>query len=119
MLCSRCGQEVPEAQIDRQAAFAESFKWIGVGAQVVLQPAVYLAMAGIFLVVFRMIGSEIDFRRSLTVVVHGMMPFAIATLLAIPAALSRAELSKPAAWGVVLTLWAIVVAGKVALASIF
>ncbi len=168
------GQEVSVAQLERQVEMADKFKWVGTGAQVVLQPAVYLLMAGLFLVVLRLVGSEIDFRRSLTVSVHGMMPFVLATLLTLPVVLSRAELSmqevrsggflrsnlaafapestgkamlsllssidlfslwsiallaigyrvvgrvsKAAAWGVVVALWALFVAGKTALAAIF
>lgn len=171
------GADISEAQLERQAEMADKFKWIGTASQVVLQPAVYLLMAGIFLVLFRLLGSEIDFRQSLSVSVHGMMPFVIATLLTIPVVLSRASLSlkdvqsarylhsnlasipafapestgKPmmallasvdlfsiwtivllaigfrvvgklsrgAAIGTVVTLWALVVAGKVALASFF
>ena len=167
------GQEVPEAQLARQVEMANKFKWVGTAAQVVLQPAVYLLMAGLFLVVLRLVGSEIDFRRSLAVSVHGMMPFLLATLLALPVVLSRAEISmqevrsggllssnlaafapestgkamlallssvdlfslwsiallaigyrvvgrvsKAASWGAVVTLWALFVAGKVALAAI-
>lgn len=168
------GQDISAAQLDRQVEMAEKFKWVGTASQVVLQPAVYLLMAGIFLVVLRLAGSEIDFRRSLSVAVHGMMPFLVATLLTVPVVLSRAELnlkdvqsarylhsnlasfaadstakpvlallssidlfslwtivllaigyrvvgkvSRAAAFGVVLTLWAVFVAGKVGLAAIF
>ena len=87
------GQDVTEAQLDRQVEMADKFKWIGTASQVVLQPAVYLIMAGIFLIVFRLLGSEIDFRQSLSVSVHGMMPFVIATLLTVPVVLTRATLS--------------------------
>ncbi len=168
------GADMSEAQLERQAEMADKFKWIGTASQVVLQPAVYLLMAGVFLVLFRLLGSEIDFRQSLSVSVHGMMPFLIATLLTIPVVLSRASLSlkdvqsarylhsnlaafapestgkpllallasadlfsiwtivllgigfrvvgrvsKVAAFGVVIGLWAVVVAGKVALAALF
>jgi len=167
------GQEVSSAQLDKQAEMAEKFKWMGTVSQVVLQPAVYMIMAALFLVVFRLMGSDIDFRRSLSVAVHGMMPFLVATLLSIPVVLSRAELSladvqsgsflysnlaafapesagkplvallssidlfsiwsisllaigyrvvgklsKMAALSVVLALWAVVVAGKIALGAI-
>ena len=58
-----------------QVALADKFKWVGTASQVVMQPAVYLLIAAVFLVLLRLIGSEIDFRRSLSVTVHGMMPF--------------------------------------------
>lgn len=167
------GQDISAAQIERQVEIAEKFKWAGTASQVVLQPAVYLLMAAIFLVILRLFGSEIDFRRSLSVSLHGMMPFLVATLLTIPVVLSRAELnlqdvqsarylysnlaafapestgkplmallssidlfsiwtifllglgfrvvgrvSNAVAYGVVIGLWAVVVAGKVGLAAI-
>ncbi len=87
------GREVSAAQLEQQTEMAEKFKWVGTVSQVVLQPAVYMLMAAIFLVVFRLMGSDIDFRHSLSVAVHGMMPFLLATLLAIPVVLSRTELS--------------------------
>lgn len=167
------GRDLSAAQLEQQLAIAEKFKWAGTASQLVLQPAVYLIMAGVFLVLLRLSGSEIDFRRSLSVSVHGMMPFLVATLLTIPVVLSRATLSledvqnssylysnlaafapestaKPllallssidlfsiwtivllamgyrivgkvsnaVAYGVVLGLWAVVVAGKIGLAAI-
>jgi len=168
------GQEVPAAQIDLQVEMADKFKWVGTASQVILQPGALLLMAGVFLVLLRLAGSEIDFRRSLAVSVHGLLPQALATVLAIPVVLSRSELSmqdlrsatflrsnlaafapestgkamlsllssvdlfslwtiallaigfrvvgrvsKAAAWGVVLTLWVLMVGGKLALAAIF
>jgi hypothetical protein len=132
-----------------------------------------MIMAALFLVIFRLMGSDIDFRHSLSVAVHGMMPYLLATLLSIPVVLSRTELSmaevqsggflhsnlaafapestgkvlvallgsvdifsiwtiallaigyrvvgkvsKAAALGVVIALWAVVVAGKVGLAAL-
>lgn len=167
------GQDISPAQLEQQVEMAEKFKWVGTVSQVVLQPAVYMIMAALFLVVFRLMGSDIDFRHSLSVAVHGMMPFLLATLLSIPVVMSRSELSmeevqsggflhsslaafapesagkvlvallgsvdifsiwsiallaigyrvvgkvsKAAALGVVIALWAVVVAGKVALAAI-
>lgn len=168
------GQDVTEAQLTRQAEMADKFKWIGTASQVILQPAFYLLMAVIFMVIFRLLGSEIDFPRTLAVSVHGMLPFFIATLLTIPVVVMRTTLSlkdvqnarylhsnlasfapestakpmmallasvdlfsiwtivllsigfrvvgkvsRPAAVGTVVTLWALVVGGKVALAALF
>jgi len=167
------GQEISAAQLEQQVEIAEKFKWVGTASQLVLQPAVYMLMAAIFLVIFRLMGSDIDFRHSLSVAVHGMMPFLLATLLSIPVVMSRAELtmeevqsggflhsnlasfapesagkvlvallgsidifsiwtiallaigyrvvgkvSKAAALGVVIALWAVVVAGKIGLAAL-
>lgn len=49
----------------------------------------YVVTAAIFLALARLMGSEIDFRRSLAVATHGLLPFAVATLVVIPVILSR------------------------------
>ncbi|MEO8277392.1 MAG: YIP1 family protein [Thermoanaerobaculia bacterium] len=89
----RRGGDLTPEQAERQIELASRFKWIGMASQVFLQPLFYLAMAGLLLVVFRLSGSEIDFRHSLSVTVHGMMPFALATILTLPAAFSHGTLT--------------------------
>lgn len=84
------GQEISDTKLDRQVQVT---KIVGTASQVVLQPAIYLIIAGVFLVVFRLSGSEIDFRRSLSVSVHGMMPVVVASLLTIPIVLTRMKIS--------------------------
>ncbi len=168
------GQQIPEAQLEQQIAMAERFAWVGIASQVLLQPGIYLLLAVIFLAIYRMLGSEIDFRRSLSVTVHGFLPNGLAALLAIPVIASRTEITMEevqranflqsslaafapegaskalisllssvdlfsfwtiallatgfrivarvgngAAWGVVLALWALYVAGKTALSFLF
>lgn len=168
------GANLSEAQIEQQVEMAETLKWAGTFSQIVIQPLVYLIMAGVFLIVFRLMGSDLDFKQSLSVSVHGMMPFAVATALTAPIVFSREELSmqevqnsrflfsnlaafapeeaskaltallssvdlfsiwalillaigfqivgrvsKGTAFGVVLGLWTVAVAGKVALAALF
>lgn len=53
--------------------------------------AFYAVLAAVFLVIFRLCGSEISFLQSMATTVHGMMPLAVATLLNIPLVLSRTE----------------------------
>jgi hypothetical protein len=165
------GRELTETQLELQVNIA---KKVGMAAQLILQPAFYLLTAAIFLVLLRLLGSEIDFRRSLSVTVHGMVPLILAALLSIPVVLSRASISVEdvqgsrllqsnlaafapesagkvllallasidvftlwsvfllavgyrvvggvsarAAWGTVLTLWAIAIGCKLGMAAIF
>lgn len=84
------GGEISETRLDAQAGLVTK---IGFASQLVLQPAFYLLMATIFLVVLRLLGSEIDFRRSLSVTVHGMLPFLVAALLTFPIVLARSQVS--------------------------
>lgn len=169
------GQTLSESQIEQQVEIAERFGWIGaVVSQAFLQPLIYLLVAAVYLALFRMMGSDIDFRRSLSVTVHGSLPYALSTLLSIPVVLSRDEvtmeemksggflrsslatfapedagaatlsllgsvdlfsiwtialfalgfrivgrLGNGVAWGVVLTLWGLYVAGKTALSALW
>lgn len=53
----------------------------------------YFVLAALFMVVFRMAGSEVDFFRSLAATVHGLMPMGVAALLNIPLVLSRSEIT--------------------------
>lgn len=53
--------------------------------------AFYAVLAAVFLVIFRLCGSEISFLQSMATTVYGMMPLAVATLLNIPLVLSRTE----------------------------
>jgi hypothetical protein len=84
------GRELTPTQVDQQVNL---MKKVGMGVQLVLQPAFYLLAAAVFLVLLRLLGSEIDYRRSLAVTVHGMLPLVIGALLMIPVVLSRASVS--------------------------
>lgn len=87
------GQQVPEEQMERIIDFQEKFgpaMMIGGGA--IGAPVVYLLLALVFMVLFKMLGGELDFVRSLAVVLHGMMPRAVLALLSLPVILGRDEL---------------------------
>lgn len=51
----------------------------------------YVVLAAVFLVIFRLCGSEISFLQSLATSVHGVLPFAVSFLLNIPLILTRSE----------------------------
>jgi hypothetical protein len=55
--------------------------------------AFYFVLAAVFLTVLRLSGSEIDYLSSLATTVHGMVPLGVASLLNIPIALSRTEIT--------------------------
>lgn len=84
------GQELTASQLDLQVAIVSA---VSKYSALVIQPIFLLLAAVLFLVVLRLLGSEIDFRRSLSVTVHGMMPLVLAALLTVPVALSRAQIS--------------------------
>lgn len=170
----KSGREITSEQLEQQVTLAENFSWVGTASQAVLQPAIYLLIAAVFLALFRMFGSDLDFRQSLAVTTHAFMPFVVATVLSFPVVLSRTEIdmdevrgggflksnlaalapdgtgstllsvlgsldlfslwtlalfatgyrivarvSRGQAWGVVLALWALYVAGKTAITAVF
>lgn len=86
------GRKVPAETLDRQVEMMQKFRWVFAFAGVVIQPIVYVIVALVFWVVFRLLGSELDFRRSFAVTLHGFLPLAVAGLLSIPVILSRSEL---------------------------
>jgi hypothetical protein len=49
----------------------------------------YVLTATVFFAGARLFGGEIDFRRALATTVHGLLPFLVASLVAIPVILSR------------------------------
>lgn len=83
-------QELTAAQLDMQVSIVTAFSKYSAP---LIQPIFLLLAAVLFLVVLRLLGSEIDFRRSLSVTLHAMMPLVLAALLTIPVALSRPRIS--------------------------
>lgn len=63
-----------------------------VGAAI-FAPVTYLAVAGIFLLLFRMSGATLDFRRSLSVTLHGFLPFGVAAVIGLGIAATREEVA--------------------------
>jgi len=72
-------------------------------------------MAGIFLVLFRLVGSELTFRQSLATTLHGMLPFGVAAVVGIATALGLARGSAAQLLGLASTealVWEKCVAGE-------
>lgn len=87
------GRELPEDQMERIIDFQEKFGPIMMILGSLLgTPAVYLILALIFMVLFKMLGGEIGFLPSFSVILHGMMPRAVMGLLSIPVVLGKDEL---------------------------
>lgn len=83
-------QEVSEEQLEQMAEVSEKFGPVGaLAGGLLFTPAIYLALAGIFLVAFRLLGSELEYQASLSTLLHGLMPMAVAALLSLPVVLGR------------------------------
>ncbi len=84
------GRELPAEQIEAQVEIMEKFVTVTMYVGSVVFPWImYPLMALIFLGLFRVAGGELGFKTSLGVLLHGFMPWAVATLLSIPVLLAR------------------------------
>jgi hypothetical protein len=84
------GQELPpDLEPDSLMAIA---RWTAILGAAVVSPLVYFVVGGLFLVVFRLLGSDLDYRHSLSVAVHGLLPMGIAAVIGIVIALTRETL---------------------------
>jgi hypothetical protein len=94
---SKMKVEVPAAQVDKMIRDAEN-RTPGTKAALAVagagfQALIYLILAAVFLGMLRLFGSEIDFRRSFAVLLHGYMPQALALLLNVPILMGRETVS--------------------------
>jgi CBS domain containing-hemolysin-like protein len=83
------GREVPPKISEDPERFVSMMRWTQTATSAILGPAMYAALAGIFLVIFRLLGSDIGFRKSLATTVHGLLPFGIAAIAGIAIALGK------------------------------
>ncbi len=87
------GREVPAEAIDQQVEFMEKFGWIFGVVGVVFTPVIHVLCAALFLGVFRLLGSEVGFKHSLSTYLYGMAPWFWASLLSVPILWSRGSLT--------------------------
>lgn len=87
------GKTVPPQMVDNPDRMIRIIRWTSIGGALVFTPLFYLAFAGLLLVGFRLAGSEIGYRKTLSVAVHGMLPLAIAALIGMAIALAREKIS--------------------------
>jgi hypothetical protein len=83
------GQPAGEEQLEQIAGVS---KGVGMGCSVVIPPIAYLISALVLWAAFKIAGGEIGFKSSFSVTLHGMMPWAIYGLLAIPVVLAQKEI---------------------------
>src|SRR3972149_4836576 len=86
------GKPLPEGGPDPEAMMGFA-RWAAIGGSLLGAPLMYSVLALLFWTPFRLLGSALDYRRSLAVTLHGFAPFAVASLAGIPVALSRESLA--------------------------
>jgi len=87
------GRDMTPEQIDMAAEKGAQFGKVFAVIGIVFQPILFLLLALIFWVVFKLAGGDFSFPVSFSVVTHGLLPGALAALLTIPVVLSKSTLS--------------------------
>ena len=80
----RQNQQVSAEQMERITQVAEKMKWISPITGLVAQAAVYFLLALVFWVLFRLVGGEFSYMRSVAVTTHAFIPQVLSALLTLP-----------------------------------
>jgi hypothetical protein len=73
--------EINDEQMERMVATGEKFAKYAPIAGLVIAPLVWALMAAVFLVMLKIVGSEIDFKTTLSTVLHGYWPATAVALI--------------------------------------
>jgi len=88
------GVTLTDQQIDQQVAMMNRFGWVfGLLGVLIFQPVGFLVTAFVFWLLFKLQTSEMDYRTSLAVTLHGLLPLALASLLTLFVVLRRDSIS--------------------------
>lgn len=82
------GQEMTEAQLDQMETFA---RW-SPACNTILVPLGYAVLALLLLVLVNLVGGDLTFHQGMSLALHGLMPWLVATLLTVVVALGRTEI---------------------------
>ena len=83
------GQTVDREQIDQGVALFENLRGVVALIGLLGFPLVMMLVALVFWFAFQLAGQEMNYGASMSVTLHGMMPWAVASLLSLPVILSR------------------------------
>lgn len=87
------GRPVPPQLQDDPERFLATMQRIQVGAGTIFAALFYFGAAGIFLVLFRLLGSDLRYVQSLSTTLHGLLPLGVAALAGLVVVLGRDEVS--------------------------
>jgi hypothetical protein len=87
---AKSGRQVPQEQLDKQIEFMKKARVPLAFAGAVVAPILFALLALLPWVAFKLLGSDLDFRQSFSVLLHSLMPTVVLSLLSIPIVLSRA-----------------------------
>lgn len=89
-------EQISEEDLQQTVDFMEKFGKFLFLAPAIFSPALYLLVSAVFLVAFRMAGSEITFGRSFSVFLHAMTPWLVHGVLSLPLLLRQETLDQEA-----------------------
>jgi len=87
------GRPVPPDLVDDPDTFLGRIRIFQTVAGGVFAGLFYFAAAGLFLVLFRLTGSDLTYRQSLSTTVHGLLPLGVAALVGLVVLFGRSEVS--------------------------
>jgi hypothetical protein len=87
------GREVPAEAIEQQVEFMERFGWIFGLFGVLVVPVINVIVAALFLGVFKLLGSDLDFKQSFSTYLYGTVPMLVAAVLGLPLLFARESLT--------------------------
>lgn len=91
------GREMSDQDMETAVAFGSKMARFAPAAALVMVPLFTVVFSLVFLLGFKVQGSEIGFRESLSVYIYASMPAAVKALLTVPVVAAKAEISGQAA----------------------
>ncbi|HAR98951.1 MAG TPA: hypothetical protein DCS11_08685 [Syntrophus sp. (in: bacteria)] len=91
------GRTMTDAQLDEMMAGQAKFRWLGAPIATTGAAIVYLLVALVFFLVFKMLDSDMSYKQSLSVTVHGFLPGLIGAVLLIALILKAGTVDPQAA----------------------
>jgi hypothetical protein len=85
------GRQLPPEMHDNPERLAAISLWSATAWTPIAFSGILLLWSLLYLIAFRMLGSEIDFRRSAATAVHGSLPLVVAALVGLAVVLGRGE----------------------------
>jgi len=87
------GRPAPPQLEEDPERFLATMRWIQVGAGSVFAALFYFGAAGVFLVLFRLLGSDLRYVQSLSTTLHGLLPLGVSAAAGLAVVAGRAEIS--------------------------
>lgn len=81
-----------EEAVEQQLSPSPARRYVGMVGAFGGAALFYVVTSALFFACARLFGGELDFRRALATTVHGLLPFFVAAIVAIPVILSRASI---------------------------